>query len=313
MQLNRQYPIYRLLGIAMVMLFCYQASAQVTVALDEQGALFMENGDSVMYYRAAEMSLDGAYPRANFIHPLYSLDGVVLTENFPEDHVHQRGVFWAWHQLYIGDRRIGDGWHLKDIHWDVTGMKLERGNSLSAVLTTEVDWKSPLRTDPDGNQMPIIKESTTMEVVPSEDDHRVIAIRIELAPQYDNVRLGCSDDEKGYGGFSVRMRLPDGMIFTSQDGPVTPQNLPLSAGPWMDISGPIGKNASKAGITIVGDPRNPGFPDPWILRQKASMQSNPYPGREPVLLSREDPLVLRYRLIVHDELGEDRLLEIASD
>lgn len=47
-------------------------------------------------------------------------------------------------------------------------------------------------------------------------------------------------------------------------------------------------------------PTNPGFPQPWILRAKGSMQNAvyPYPGAEAVPLTE---LKLRYRLIVHDE------------
>ena len=30
----------------------------------------------------------------------------------PADHRHQRGLFWAWHQVWIGEERIGDPWLL---------------------------------------------------------------------------------------------------------------------------------------------------------------------------------------------------------
>ncbi|MGZ8921068.1 MAG: DUF6807 family protein, partial [Limisphaerales bacterium] len=34
--------------------------------------------------------------RSTYIHPLYGLDGEVLTDDFPKDHYHHRGLFWAW-------------------------------------------------------------------------------------------------------------------------------------------------------------------------------------------------------------------------
>ena len=47
-------------------------------------------------------------------------------------------------------------------------------------------------------------------------------------------------------------------------------------------------------------PQNPGAPQPWILRAKESAQNAAYPGREPMLLSTNQPLVLRYRVFIHD-------------
>jgi hypothetical protein len=53
-------------------------------------------------------------------------------------------------------------------------------------------------------------------------------------------------------------------------------------------------------LSVLCHKSTPGYPQPWILRRKASMQNPVYPGRGPVELSTEKPLVLRYRLIIHD-------------
>ena len=52
-------------------------------------------------------------------------------------------------------------------------------------------------------------------------------------------------------------------------------------------------------------PSLPNFPQPWILRRKTSMQNPVYPGPHPVALPREDPLVLRYRLVLHRGAGRE--------
>ena len=54
-----------------------------------------------------------------------------------------------------------------------------------------------------------------------------------------------------------------------------------------------------SGLAILCHRSLPGYPQRWILRRAGSMQNAVYPGQEPVTLSREEPLVLRYRLIVH--------------
>ena len=44
-----------------------------------------------------------------FIHPLYGLDGEVLTDDFPADHTYHRGVFWAWPHVKIGEQESMSG------------------------------------------------------------------------------------------------------------------------------------------------------------------------------------------------------------
>jgi hypothetical protein len=67
----------------------------------------------------------------------------------------------------------------------------------------------------------------------------------------------------------------------------------------MDFSGPLGPDGKTSGIAILCHKSLPGYPQRWILRRKGSAQNPVFPGREPVPLSREKPLVLRYRLIIH--------------
>ena len=53
---------------------------------------------------------------------------------------------------------------------------------------------------------------------------------------------------------------------------------------------------------------NPTHPEPWILRQAASMQNAVYPGRESVPVSDQEPTVLQYRLVIYqDELPDEQI------
>jgi hypothetical protein len=90
------------------------------------------------------------------------------------------------------------------------------------------------------------------------------------------------------------------MVFTSESGPVVPQELQVTAGRWMDFSGSFGTTEKPNGIAILCNPDNPEFPSPWILRQKSSMQNAVYPGRERVKLNIGIPVILRYRLVIHN-------------
>jgi hypothetical protein len=56
----------------------------------------------------------------------------------------------------------------------------------------------------------------------------------------------------------------------------------------------MGKNGKQAGIVIADHPDNPGYPQPWILRAKNSMQNAAFPGSGTVPVLTTEPLVLKY-------------------
>jgi len=261
----------------------------------EQGIRLKENGKPVFFYQKLPKSLTGEYVCSNYIHPLYNLAGDTLTEEFPPDHPYHRGIFWTWHQLYIGTNSLGDGWINDGISQTVVKILTEQKDN-NAEINVDVLWQS----DTLSHDKPFMKEKTSIIVHPLENDVRLIDFRIELNALIENLELGGSNDPKGYGGFCVRLKIPDNMIFTSENGPVTPQELQISSGRWMDFSGAFGNKTSTNGVAILCSPDNPVYPSPWILRQKGSMQNAVFPGRERIKLSIDKPVVLKYRLVIHN-------------
>ncbi len=289
-------------NICLLLLFYYsiESSAQLlTIEKTDDGAWVKEAGEKVLFYQATTKSMDGEYPRANYIHPLYNVDGAELTEDFPKDHLHHRGIFWTWHQVIIGDKKIGDAWECKDFVWDVTNVSKEQSSEDEITLNVHTLWKSPLWLDNKGTQKAFLKEKAKITVHAKEKNYRVIDFEISMLALEPNLKIGGSDGKKGYGGFSVRMKLPEDIRFTSNNGEVTPTVGPISAGDWMDVSGSLAADGGKAGIIMMCHPDNPMFPEPWILRKKGSMQNPAYPGRTPVLISDKKATVLKYRLVVY--------------
>ena len=74
--------------------------AAIRVVENAEGFLFTQSEAKILFYQRKPKSHHGKFQRANYIHPLYDLEGNVLTEDFPSDHRHHRGIFWAWHQVY---------------------------------------------------------------------------------------------------------------------------------------------------------------------------------------------------------------------
>lgn len=312
-----------------------RSAPPISVLRTEDGYLLSEGRDSVLHYHDQPVLPEHEHARAHYVHPLFGVRGEVLTEDFPADHLHHHGLFWAWHQLFVGTRRIGDGWMQEGIAWDVRDVEVQEGES-SSEIRTRVLWSSP--RDDKGRSDPFVEESTTIRVFPASDfgegPFREIDFTIELRALVDSVRIGGSEDEKGYGGFSARIRLPDDIRFVGPDGPVEPQVTAVDAGPWLDVSGTLEASPAResqataqsnsgastsnspampSGVAILQHPSNPDFPQPWILRRQDSMQNVKWPGAKPVQLPRSEPVTLRYRVVVHEGSWDAASLERLYD
>ena len=263
----------------------------------EDSLSLTEHGRPVYTFQLTPKSLDGKLPRANYLHPVYSPGGTLLTEDFPADHLHHRGIFWAWHQIRVNGVGVADSWVCQDIEWRTS---------------KEVSLSHGLRSDENSARLEVLREwavgSDARHIVREHvliTAHRLDArfgrrldFTLRLLALVDGVTLGGSDDVKGYGGFSPRIRLAEDVRFHSRDGEVEPEKTAVAAGPWLDMTETLEDRFT--GMTMMVHPSHPDFPLKWILRSKRSMQNPQWPGRTPVPLSRERDTVLRYRLLLHD-------------
>lgn len=300
------------LPVLFILMISWSLNAQVTMQKEEGGLLFLEKGEKVLFYQADPKNFEGEYERCHYIHPLWGVDGEVLTEDFPIDHLHHRGIFWAWHQMWIDGKRIGDPWEIKDFDQKVTDIEFSAQKDGSALLKTKVNWLSD-QWKKNGRKVPYLEESTTMTIHPETGNFRRIDFEISLLALEDGLSIGGSEDEKGYSGFSVRMVLPDDVSFFGPNGKVKPETTAVESSGYINISGSMGKYGKQAGIVIVDNPSNPGYPQPWILRAKSSMQNAAFPGNGTVPVLTSVPLVLKYSLLVYSGKMNDRKIKKALE
>ncbi|HYV54859.1 MAG TPA: DUF6807 family protein [Chitinophagaceae bacterium] len=286
-----------------VFFFCYfilittiVKGQHFTTIKSDEGIEILENHKKVLFYQVRPKSVDGKYERAGFIHPLYSFNESILTEDMPRDHPYHRGIFWAWHQIIWNNKPIADGWISENISWQPLNIAVYKKKK-SVTLRSEMLWKSVL----DHNMsIPIVRENTKIRVYQTTSQVRIIDFDIQLFALKDSLKIAGSDDEKGYGGFCLRLKLPEDISFVSGDTELTPLETAVHAGPWMDFTGSFdGKDSPKIGIAVFSNNSNPTPLQEWILRKKGSMQNVVYPGRRPTLVSKNG-LRLRYRLVIHD-------------
>ena len=75
--------------------------------MSDQSLGLWENDKPVLVYNhglIARPEVQGARARACYFHPVYGLDGEVLTDDFPKDHLYHRGMYWAWPHIKINDQ-----------------------------------------------------------------------------------------------------------------------------------------------------------------------------------------------------------------
>lgn len=301
------------LSLIMVLLTHCSSNESPTWEVSEtsEGLEVKEAGKKVLFYQVAEKSKDGEYTRANYVHPLYGLNEDVLTEDFPEDHFHHRGIFWTWHQVWVGEKRVGDAWLCENIFWDVQNAQTKENKDGTLTITSDVFWNSSLWLDENDEQKSFLKEDVAITVHPESEGVRIVDFEIVLNALADSLYIGGSEDAKGYSGFSVRVFIPDDIQFTSTTGVVEPQTLAVKAGNWMDITGTYMNSDPKSGIIIMNHKDNPGMPQKWILRAKKSMQNPAFPGNMKYEIKKEEPLTLKYRLVLHaSELAKDKISTI---
>lgn len=269
-------------------------SQRFTTVESREGIEISEKGKKVLFYQKFPKSLNGKYERAGYVHPLYSLNGKILTDAFPDDHPYHHGIFWAWHQIVLNNKKIAEGWTCENISWQPVRTDVHKSRK-RLTLYSEMLWKSTLEKAP----IDIIREKTKISAYKSASQYRIIDFDIQLFALVDSLKIGGSEDEKGYGGFCLRLKLPDDISFVSQNKTIIPQETAVIAGPWMNIIGSFeGSSFPKTGVIIFCNSTD-SEEQPWILRKVTSMQNVPYPGRVPVALSK-DGLKLNYRVIIHN-------------
>jgi len=270
------------------------APAQMSFVQDDQaGTLTIWDGKArILTYRFGDQlkkGVDAKYTRSCYIHPLYSLDGIVLTEEFPEDHAHHYGVFWTWPVVKTRGQDT-ETWHpavpsLRQhfVRWMNRVIDHDR-----ALFQVENAWRL------DGDEV-VAKESLTLIVHAADAFGRAIDIEIVLQAVGGPLELsGSPEADKGYGGLCVRgAPMFQGAVMSTEQG-VLEKDVTNVRFRWADIS------TGELGVALFVSLDHPDFPIPWLIRNSYAGVINPsWPGLEAQVLQPQRPVTLRYRIYIH--------------
>ncbi len=257
----------------------------------ENGWLTLKDGQvDVLTYRFGDQLKEGIDPeqtRSCYIHPLFSLDGKPLTDDFPADHPHHHGLSWTWPFIRTRGQET-QTWHPANLRQYFQRWLKREIHEQGATLSIEIAWKL------NGEEV-VAKEVVTLLIHPADESSRIIDLELTIEAVGGPLELrGTLDENKGYGGLTIR-GAPEfkGLPLLTDQGEFTgePNNLKLR---WADLS------SKEAGVAIFVSRDHPDFPASWVLRTSyAGLINVSWPGLETVLFHPGKPISLRYRLNIH--------------
>lgn len=276
----------------------------LTIQDDGQHATVLENGQPVLVYNYGEVTppenVDAKFRRSCYIHPLYGLDGEVMTQDFPFDHRHHRGVFWAWPTCTVGERKA-DIWILDGVRQTHEKWLKQDTSGACAELEAQNVWRFD-----DAPDLPTVRETVSMHVWPADGDTRPIDFRLvfeNVGTEEVTICGSVAEDKgslKGYGGLCYRpdaKRMP--MSFTAAGGPV-PEDVFTLDTPWCDVAFPKEKDGKElSGLAIFQHPHNIDYPDDgWLVRHYGFLGAS-WPRVDPYHLKPGQSVTLLYRMLLH--------------
>ena len=234
--------------------------------------------------RGAENMRRYGHPRSNYIHPLYGLDGVQMTDDWSKDHPHHRGIYWAWPEVaYRGE--LGDLHALQRVFARPTGRLTVTPGDAVATIDAENEWRWDDVT-------PIVRERAGIRVHRRGTHGRFVDLHFTFVALADEVTLA-RRGAKAYGGLNTRLApVSDLRLSHHADAPGTSTRMAWQtvAGTWQEASAP-------ASLTILEHADNPDYPGDYVEFPELPWLQPTFPrvGTR-YRLERGAPLVLRYRL-----------------
>lgn len=271
--------------------------------VDDRSVEIREGDKPILVYNHGVISREGVpadRARSSYVHPLYGIDGEVLSDDFPRDHYHHRGLFWAWPHVII-DGKEYDLWMLKGIRHKFERWLSREVGPASATLGIENGWYVGDRR--------VLVERVWIDVHPATGDSRAIDLKLALIPEEDPVTLDGAEG-KSYGGLNLRYGPGKEVKITTPLGD-DPKDLLMTKLPWADLSARFaGDRPSGAAIFIAPD--HPDFPPTWLTRHYGVLCVG-WPGVTPKTLEPNQPTTLRYRVWIHRGPADaDRLAKVAE-
>ena len=260
------------------------------------GVQLLERGNPVLTYNDGQQLKAGASEdrrRCCYIFPLYTPAGVSVLDDFPQNHPHHRGLFWAWPVVETTGKTY-DLWMNMTVKQQSGKKLLTQASAASTSLDTNSVWQVEGRD--------IVQQSLRLTVFPSANSAREFLVELTLEALGGPVTLrGSREEGKSYGGFSARF-APRTTTILRADGQTLTKDEDLTPRAWAELEGVY--SGKRATLRITPDPGNPRAPYQWCLRGYGFVGAS-FPGRtdtqDGYTIEPGKPLTLKFRVRVSDQ------------
>ena len=272
------------------------------VEMDGKSLQLLERGRPVFVYNHGVMSREGVPADRNsssYLHPIYGLDGEVLTDDFPKDHYHHRGLFWAWPHVKVGEAHH-DLWMLQGIGHRFEKWLAREATPRSALLGVENGWYV--------GEKKVMSERVRLRTHPADAKGRFIDIEFAWTVGDQPITLQGAEG-KSYGGLTLRFAPRTNTVITTPLGD-GPKDLPIAKLPWADLSAQFAGRKEFSGAAILVARDHPDYPPEWLTRHYGVLCLG-WPGVAAQTFKPGESIQCRYRLWIHrGKPGVDELKRI---
>lgn len=311
---------------------------------DEKGHTILFEGNAPLWQYNAEFMKHPRVPKedsrcmaACYIHPLYGIDGEILTDDAPRDHYHHHGVFWNWPHVVVhrpdGHDEHYDTWtsntRMKQLFLRRTEPVIEKD---AAGVTFVNGWfigAEVNRFERDANGKPVSEQvaeervTVTTHRIAERNGIKSRAIDLDFVWTIGDFPISLRGaGGKSYGGLSIRFRPSEGKpggksAITVPEG-IAKTDLPETPLPWADYTSlfhrdendnPVG---DRSGAAIFVAPDHPDFPPTWLTRYYGPLCLG-WPGVDEQTFQPGEVIRLSYRIWIHDKPVAVKDLENAYD
>ncbi|MGQ9733262.1 MAG: PmoA family protein [Candidatus Zipacnadales bacterium] len=252
------------------------------------------------------------FARNAYIHPLWNPRGDVVTDDFPPDHYHQRGLFLAWTKTEFGDLHP-DFWNLGSKTGRIVHQAVEimEANAASATLRVTHEWQALQKEE----WLPVLTEHWTIQAhAPAMTPPEIWVLDLISEQQ-------CASDKPlvlpqyFYGGMAYRgsrhwLDHPELVTVLTSEGLGRLAANETSA-KWCLMGGPL--EHGFGGVTMMDHPDNPRFPNRLRVHPKVPYFGFMLPQAESYVIEPTAKLRLRYRILVHAVQPDEDTLNMCFD
>ena len=284
----------------------------VAVVKEDKKYSFRSSEHALLDYQAEP----GALPRENikalfqrgaYLHPIRTLAGKVVTDDFPPNHIHHHGVWGAWTKTEF-DGGSPDFWNMGD------------GKGRVDFVGVDKTWSGPVHAGLIARHQFV--DLTALKPKVALKETWELRVYSELAGQpfwiFDLTSVQeCATTnalklpEYRYGGIGFRGHRAwngkDKTDFLTSEGETDRLKGNAARGRWCDLGGTL--EGQRVGLAILGHPENFRAPQPMRLHPTEPFFNFAPQQMGDMEIAPGKPSVSRYRFIVHDGAPDKKTLD----